>query len=165
MTYSPQPTPATIQREAQQYLAQEFRKLKDTLDVVEVQTFDQLAAEPERLADGMLAYADGSNWNPGAGEGLYMRRAGAWTQAGNFGLDSDDLSDVASIAMLDEAETISGAWTFTGSPVTFNRVDLTAASGQLLLEANATTSRAYISTRTVGGTTYKVFTRAASADA
>lgn len=29
------------------------------------------------------------------------------------GLDSDDLSDVASIAMLDENETVSGTWTFS----------------------------------------------------
>ena len=33
------------------------------------------------------------------------------------GLSSDDLSDVASIAMLDESETVTGAWTFSGAGV------------------------------------------------
>ncbi|GAI98008.1 unnamed protein product, partial [marine sediment metagenome] len=33
----------------------------------------------------------------------------------DLALDSDDLSDVASIAMLDENEAITGAWTVTGS--------------------------------------------------
>jgi hypothetical protein len=43
-------------------------------------TFAQLAAEPEKIQNGDLVYADGSNWNPGSGAGLYERRAGAWVK-------------------------------------------------------------------------------------
>lgn len=36
---------------------------------------------PSRLRAGMLVYADGVSWNPGAGEGLYVRTiAGAWSK-------------------------------------------------------------------------------------
>ena len=106
MTYRPQPVPSGLQRDAQAYLAQEFRKLQNTLDVVEFQTFVERGSEPSKLADGMVAFADGSNWNPGKGAGLYARVGGAWELA------SSDLDAAAD-------ETISGAWSFTGD-ATFN---------------------------------------------
>lgn len=42
--------------------------------------FEVLHIEPERPQNGMLAYADGTDWNPGAGAGLYERRGGAWAK-------------------------------------------------------------------------------------
>lgn len=39
-----------------------------------------LAVAPASPANGMLAYADGSGWNPGAGAGVYARQAGAWVK-------------------------------------------------------------------------------------
>ena len=33
---------------------------------------------PEKVRDGMLVYADGVHFNPGAGAGTYERRGGAW---------------------------------------------------------------------------------------
>lgn len=41
-----------------------------------------LYAEPSRSFDGMLVLADGTDWNPGSGAGLYARRAGAWVFIG-----------------------------------------------------------------------------------
>ena len=29
-------------------------------------------------ADGFIAYADGTDWNPGSGKGVYEYRTGAW---------------------------------------------------------------------------------------
>lgn len=125
MTWTPQPVPATIQRDAQAYLAAEFRKLKNTLDVVEFQTFVERGAEPSRLVDGMVAYADGTNWNPGDGEGLYARVGGAWQTL--VGLQPD------------EAETISGDWTFSGPGPTFTdgnafTLDPTSGAGDIRFE-------------------------------
>jgi hypothetical protein len=34
--------------------------------------------EPRPIVDGMLAYADGVNWNPGFGRGIFKRVSGAW---------------------------------------------------------------------------------------
>ena len=36
------------------------------------------SSEPNSPNDGMIAYADGVNWNPGSGSGLYMRDSGSW---------------------------------------------------------------------------------------
>lgn len=41
-----------------------------------------LAAEPARLREGMVIEADGSNFDPGSGAGLYVRRSGAWVFIG-----------------------------------------------------------------------------------
>jgi hypothetical protein len=35
--------------------------------------------EPWRPRDGLIVYADGTEWNPGSGAGLYQYRAGVWT--------------------------------------------------------------------------------------
>jgi hypothetical protein len=43
-----------------------------------------LAAEPNRPRDGLVAYADGTAWDPGAGEGLYTYFAGAWHKDAPF---------------------------------------------------------------------------------
>lgn len=39
-------------------------------------------APPARPRTGMEAYADGSNWNPGYGEGLYLYKGGVWIPVG-----------------------------------------------------------------------------------
>lgn len=39
---------------------------------------------PVRPRTGMMAYADGTKWNPGSGEGLYVYTiAGAWHKCSN----------------------------------------------------------------------------------
>lgn len=40
-------------------------------------TFQKLAAAPKDVKVGQVAWADGTNWNPGGGNGLYEYRADA----------------------------------------------------------------------------------------
>lgn len=40
--------------------------------------FKALAAAPSKLIDGLVVRADGTNWDPGYGAGMYVYRAGAW---------------------------------------------------------------------------------------
>lgn len=40
----------------------------------------ELHVEPSKPRDGMMVYADGSNWNPGSGEGIYARENGSWVK-------------------------------------------------------------------------------------
>lgn len=44
------------------------------------------SAEPEKVRGGMVAWADGSTWNPGFGAGLYVRNSAntAWVPVGDF---------------------------------------------------------------------------------
>lgn len=41
-------------------------------------TLEMLYVAPTRPRDGMVALADGTNWNPGSGAGFYGYRAGSW---------------------------------------------------------------------------------------
>jgi hypothetical protein len=38
--------------------------------------------EPPRVAEGMFFLADGTNWDPGSGQGLYRYQGGAWNKVG-----------------------------------------------------------------------------------
>lgn len=39
-----------------------------------------LSAQPRKYQNGDIVYADGSNWDPGSGEGFYGRENGAWVK-------------------------------------------------------------------------------------
>lgn len=39
-----------------------------------------LAVAPKRPREGMIYGADGTNWNPGGGQGVYAYYGGAWTK-------------------------------------------------------------------------------------
>lgn len=64
------------------WLASELRRIANALaePAVEVQHLEPLAAEPGRLSDGMIVYANGTDWNPGSGAGFYGRESGAWVK-------------------------------------------------------------------------------------
>lgn len=38
--------------------------------------------EPAKRADGLIALADGTNWNPGSGPGVYAYYGGIWSRLG-----------------------------------------------------------------------------------
>ena len=44
--------------------------------------FKTLNVVPPRLREGLTVLADGANWNPGAGQGIYTYYAGAWHKLG-----------------------------------------------------------------------------------
>lgn len=43
---------------------------------------EQLNAAPAKTFDGMVVYADGTNWNPGSGKGVYAYYGAAWHYLG-----------------------------------------------------------------------------------
>jgi hypothetical protein len=62
-----------------------MRALKEGLE--DAAPFLQLVvlnAEPKLILPRMVVYADGTNWNPGSGEGIYRRNAAnsAWVFLG-----------------------------------------------------------------------------------
>lgn len=36
--------------------------------------------EPTKVVDGMIVFADGVDWNPGGGRGVYVRDSGNWVK-------------------------------------------------------------------------------------
>lgn len=63
-----------------EWLFTELQRVASEMPKPSVLQLDVLTIEPERPQDGMLAFADGTTWNPGAGRGTYERRSGAWVK-------------------------------------------------------------------------------------
>ena len=66
-------------------LREEFRAIKAGLE--DAATHHQLVilhSAPTRITAGMVVYADGSDWNPGSGAGVYRRSEDntTWTHLG-----------------------------------------------------------------------------------
>lgn len=66
----PIPDNTQVQREFQR-VAEAFSTVHD---------FDVLHAAPAKPRAGMVRYADGTDWNPGSGEGLYLYTSSGWTK-------------------------------------------------------------------------------------
>ncbi len=45
-------------------------------------SFTKLYAAPAKPYDGLTVYADGTTWNPGAGQGIYTYYGAAWNRLG-----------------------------------------------------------------------------------
>jgi hypothetical protein len=76
-------TPRTPSGDLAPYIAGEVERINSALESGFVmETLDRLNKEPTRKREGMLVYADGTNWNPGGGEGVYCYYASAWNKLG-----------------------------------------------------------------------------------
>lgn len=53
-------------------IANVSREPKESLKLVPIH------AEPHKMDNGDIVYADGTNWNPGSGAGFYGRESGIW---------------------------------------------------------------------------------------
>lgn len=61
------------------YLDNELRKIAEAFQAAQpLLKLSVSYAPPEKVADGFVALADGTNWNPGGGAGFYGYRGGAW---------------------------------------------------------------------------------------
>lgn len=70
----PDDLPAFLNEELQR-LAKEATAAKDYFQL------SVLHVEPSKPRDGMIAQADGTDWNPGGtGAGIYARISGAWVK-------------------------------------------------------------------------------------
>lgn len=62
-----------------QFLDQELRNISQgRVAPVFVLALATSHKEPAKLADGYVVLADGADWNPGSGAGVYCYRGGAW---------------------------------------------------------------------------------------
>jgi hypothetical protein len=82
MAYSPEPAPdANDFGAVVEWITRELRRVGEFSTLVESgQWLEIRAVAPTKPREGMLAIADGTNWNPGSGKGLYEYRSGAWVK-------------------------------------------------------------------------------------
>ena len=64
------------------YFTTELQRISNAIRELEspVVILSPQAVAPERTKEGMVMNADGTNWNPGAGAGLYEFTGGAWNK-------------------------------------------------------------------------------------
>ena len=78
--YTKAPVPSTPE-ELSSYLQAELNKLSIAINNIADGHFDTSNVAITKPRAGDVRYADGSNWNPGSGEGLYIYLStGAWSK-------------------------------------------------------------------------------------
>lgn len=82
MKYVPNAVPQGISAGVRTWLASQLRQISEALAAPDFQlvNLEARTAEPQRVQDGDIVRADGVNWNPGSGEGIYARLSGAWVK-------------------------------------------------------------------------------------
>lgn len=74
------------------WVESEFQKLARTQAEATILPMQEHHVEVEKPREGMVARADGSDWNPGAGKGTYEYVSGAWRRM--YGLADGDYGDI-----------------------------------------------------------------------
>ena len=78
--YVPNPVPANPE-DLPRYIFEEFLKLQGALQENPTTFIEVKNVAPDRIKQGDIVYADGPNFNPGSGEGIYFRNAaGSWVK-------------------------------------------------------------------------------------
>lgn len=78
-----QPDPINEDSVLARYLATELQKVSDNFRSPDVESINYKVwhVAPDKPRAGRAYYADGINWNPGSGEGLYIYLStGAWSK-------------------------------------------------------------------------------------
>jgi len=78
--YTKSPVP-TEPEDIPAYLQSELERLSSIINNISDGHYDVLHVAPDKPRTGDVRYADGSDWNPGSGEGLYIYLStGAWSK-------------------------------------------------------------------------------------
>lgn len=79
--YAPETVPSTPS-ELPAYLERELFKLKIAIDLLALGHLDRTHVAPTKPRIGDIRLADGTNWNPGAAEGVYCYYNATWNKLG-----------------------------------------------------------------------------------
>jgi hypothetical protein len=81
--WSPNPAPVRPE-ELPDYLFRELNRLGDILFNIDTFRLEETNVDPSdndgKPRNGDIRYADGTNWNPGSGEGIYAYTNDAWAK-------------------------------------------------------------------------------------
>lgn len=77
--YTPDPiTGVKSVEELMNFVVQEYQKISDFLEGVLTKEIPELSKEPLKPRERMIVAADGIQWNPGSGKGIYTYLNGKW---------------------------------------------------------------------------------------
>lgn len=154
--YVPNPVPANTE-DLPRYIFEELTKLQGALQENPIAFIEEKNVAPSRVKQGDIAYADGTNWNPGQGENLYYYDGTVWrafaggSGAGDFGFFSSTVDQ--SPALVNTAYGIT--WNTTGDyqGITVDGTDTTKLNfthtGKYYISFHASLTSNSASTKTV----------------
>lgn len=116
----------------------DIQEIKNSLFVVSKEP-------PERPRDYMIRFADGTNWNPGAGAGLYFYKGGVW-----WDLSKLIIGGIGVVGTFTSNSPTSGKVAWSGVKIYYNGTVYTITNGST---AAATTTIPRLITWTVGNST------------
>lgn len=64
----------------QDWVLDELRQVEQAFNEQDLVFLVETNVAPPKPRNGMILYADGTNWNPGSGRGIYARYGGAWVK-------------------------------------------------------------------------------------
>jgi hypothetical protein len=76
--YNGPPDPLAIA----EWVRQEFGRLEQSFFDLDMIQLKETFVAPGYAREGMVLFADGTLWNPGAGRGFYGYHTGAWNKLG-----------------------------------------------------------------------------------
>lgn len=79
MTYRQETPPVEYDPE---WFERELSKIRNELTIKDVLRLKKTYVEPTKPRDGDVVYADGTEWDPGSGEGYYGYYGGNWNFLG-----------------------------------------------------------------------------------
>ncbi len=72
-----------IPPDAPAWLVNELRKVQEAMNgAVDGVLLRELHVEPKKPRTGLTVQADGTDWNPGGGAGVYTYYSGTWNKLG-----------------------------------------------------------------------------------
>jgi hypothetical protein len=80
MPYFPQEPASTQVEDVVAWLQRELRAVSSELNETIALELRLTGQEPKKPREGMIVAADGTNWNPGGGKGIYAYLTGAWVK-------------------------------------------------------------------------------------
>lgn len=79
MPYEPTVMPViTSAEDLARYVRDEFQRIAESQQETVALDLRPVNVAPLRPREGMIVFADGTSWDPGAGAGSYEYRGGAW---------------------------------------------------------------------------------------
>lgn len=79
MRYTPENPPVDA-KDLQNYLYRELSRVGAVMELAVARNVEFLAKAPAKPREGMVTGADGTNWNPGAGKGVYAYYNSVWNK-------------------------------------------------------------------------------------
>ncbi len=81
VSYTPGQVPADA-KDLARFIREELDKIAAGMALLAAGHLDPTHVAPDKLSDGDIRYADGTDWNPGSGRGVYIYKINVWTFLG-----------------------------------------------------------------------------------